>query len=53
MEETFTFENLPIYAPNGYKYQYFVAEVLDDGGYEMNYEAGGCNRQQKYHNRSL
>ena len=39
MEETFTFENLPIYAPNGYKYQYFVAEVLDDGGYEMNYEA--------------
>ena len=39
VEETFTFENLPIYAPNGYKYQYFVAEVLDDGGYEMNYEA--------------
>ena len=37
---TFTFENLPIYAPNGEKYQYFVAEILDDGsGYEMNYEA--------------
>ena len=40
VEETFTFENLPIYAPNGEKYQYFVAEILDDGsGYEMNYEA--------------
>lgn len=40
VEETFTFENLPIYAPNGEKYQYFVAEFLDDGsGYEMNYEA--------------
>ena len=37
---TFTFENLPIYAPNGEKYQYFVAEILDDGsGYEMNYKA--------------
>ena len=40
VEETFTFKNLPIYAPNGEKYQYFVAEILDDGsGYEMNYEA--------------
>ena len=40
VEKTFTFENLPIYAPNGEKYQYFVAEILDDGsGYEMNYEA--------------
>lgn len=40
VEETFTFENLPIYAPNGEKYQYFVAEILDDGsGYEMNYKA--------------
>ena len=40
VEETFTFKNLPIYAPNGEKYQYFVAEILDDrSGYEMNYEA--------------
>lgn len=40
VEETFTFENLPIYAPNGQEYRYFVAEILDDGsGYEMNYEA--------------
>lgn len=40
VEETFTFKNLPIYTPNGEKYQYFVAEILDDGsGYEMNYEA--------------
>ena len=40
VEETFTFKNLPIYAPNGEKYQYFVAEILDDGsGYEMNYKA--------------
>ena len=40
VEETFTFENLPIYAPNGQEYQYFVAEILDDGsGYEMNYKA--------------
>ncbi len=40
VEETFTFKNLPIYAPNGEKYRYFVAEILDDGsGYEMNYEA--------------
>ena len=40
VEETFTFKNLPIYAPNGEKYQYFVAEILDDrSGHEMNYEA--------------
>ena len=40
VDKTFTFTDLPIYAPNGEKYQYFVAEILDDGsGYEMNYEA--------------
>ncbi len=40
VSHVFTFENLPKYAPNGQEYQYFVAEILDDGsGYEMNYKA--------------
>ena len=40
VEKIFTFKDLPKYAPNGQEYQYFVAEILDDGsGYEMNYKA--------------
>lgn len=36
-DNVFTFENLPIYQPNGYKYQYFVREKVV--GY-LNYESG-------------
>lgn len=39
LSKEFTFTDLPIYAPNGYPYQYFVAEVIENGGYQMNYEA--------------
>lgn len=35
--DVFTFENLPIYQPNGYEYQYYVREKVD--GY-LNYESG-------------
>src|SRR5699024_7509537 len=37
LEHLFTFKELPIYQPNGYKYQYFVREKVD--GY-LNYESG-------------
>ncbi|WP_296626447.1 Cna B-type domain-containing protein [uncultured Negativibacillus sp.] len=35
-EDTFTFENLPIYQPNGYEYRYFVREKVV--GY-LNYQS--------------
>ena len=37
LEHLFTFKELPIYQPNGYKYQYYVREKVD--GY-LNYESG-------------
>ena len=37
LEHLFTFENLPIYQPNGYEYRYFVREKVV--GY-LNYESG-------------
>lgn len=37
LEHLFTFENLPIYQPNGYQYQYYVREKVV--GY-LNYESG-------------
>ncbi len=36
-DNVFTFEKLPIYQPNGYKYQYYVREKVN--GY-LNYESG-------------
>lgn len=42
---TYTFENLDVYAPNGYKWRYFVAEAPIDG-YETTVGVGDLSSEQ-------